>query len=155
MNQQFCGQCGQQVQEGERFCTGCGTSIHSSRPQPSERVHQSPSDRPAPSYVVAGTKSVGVTVILALVPGFLGFYGIGYLYLDRVARGLVILFADWIISLIGIGFLFLGFLVHPFLALAVVFFLGSLALFIWQIIDAGNLAKEWNQRVTQTGRRPW
>ena len=92
---------------------------------------------------------------LGVVLGLLGFYGIGQLYLERVARGLFILFGDWAVGFLGIVFVVLALASPGFLLLAAVCFLASFILFIWQIIDATNLAKEWNHHVERTGQKPW
>ena len=95
--------------------------------------------------------AIGLTVGLALF----GFYGIGQLYVGRVARGLLILFGDWVISILGIVFLIAGFAFPGFLVLALICFLFSFGWFIWQAVDVANLAGEWNASVEDTGEAPW
>jgi len=146
MPPQFCIQCGHQLQAGARFCASCGAlagGVPSAGPTR------------APALPAPGSKSVGGAVTLALILPFLGFYGIGHLYLERIGRGLAILFGDWAISTGAFVFLFVGFVFPGFLVLSGIFFLVSFVLFIWQILDASSLAKEWNRHVAETGQKPW
>lgn len=145
MTQQFCSQCGQQLQAGARFCASCGASADPRMVGPTR----------APSIPAPGSKSVGTAVALSLILPFLGFSGIGHLYLERVGRGLTILFLDWAITIAAFTFLFAGLIFYAFLLLSAIFFLAAFVIYIWQIVDAGNLANEWNRRVAQTGQKPW
>jgi len=142
----FCIQCGHQLQAGARFCASCGASTGGV-----------PSATPtrAPAIPAPGSKSVGVAVALALILPFFGFSGIGHLYLERVGRGLAILFVDWAVSIAAFTFLFVGLVFYGFLLLSAIFFLVAFVIFVWQIVDAATLAKEWNRHVAQTGQKPW
>lgn len=85
--------------------------------------------------------------MLALVPGFLGFLGIGHLYLGRVMRGLLLLLAGWVVLVLGWGLFLLGVSAQAFgSGTAAILILSGLALmacwlalWMWQAVDARRL----------------
>jgi len=117
-------------------------------------------------------KSEGITLVLSIVVGLLGIMGVGHIYLGRVRRGIIIL----IIGMIGMGALFvplvmlgmfsafeegsvddtamLG-MVAGFGVGVIIFFVGMFALFIWQILNAHKLCKQYNEYFEEHGKPPW
>ncbi len=134
----FCPKCGAQIGKENAFCSNCGAKLVT---KVAPVVTQA-----APTV---GRKSEGIAVMLAILIGFIGFYGMGHLYVGRIRRGIAILLIDWAISIIGIVFVVI------LLPLGILFLLGSFALFIWQIFDAHGLARQWNRTVDDTGEAPW
>ncbi len=100
--------------------------------------------------------------------GLFGIMGVGHLYLGRIRRGVIILIVgllSWIAIFIPIGILgLLGNLEEssddPTPAIAIfgglaVGFIGVIILFIWQILNARKLCKEYNEYLEQHGKPPW
>ncbi len=117
-------------------------------------------------------KSEGITLVLSIVVGLLGIMGVGHIYLGRVRRGIIIL----IIGMMGMALVFVPLLMLGMLGeleegsidetdvtgiLAgfgvgmIIFFVGMLALFIWQILNARKLCKEYNEHFEEHGKPPW
>ncbi len=88
-----------------------------------------------------------MTLTLALVPGFLGFWGIGHLYLGRVRRGLLLLVSGWVLLGVAWGLFVLGLSAEKFgrwtgailMLSGLVLMGGWLALWMWQALDARKL----------------
>lgn len=95
-------------------------------------------------------KSEGVAIVLAVLVGILGFYGVGHMYVGRIRRGLVILFLDWVISISGIVLMLMyETLGTGGIVLGIILLTGSFALWIWQIFDARNVCREHNQSLQE------
>ena len=129
----FCTKCGAEVSESDKFCRGCGAALLT---------------RVTPSVAIK-RKDRGITLLLAILLGLIGFYGMGHVYLGRVGRGIVFLIADWFISIIAAVLLFV---IWP---IAILLFIGSLILFFWQIFDANSLVQHYNKVLEETGSAPW
>ena len=87
-------------------------------------------------------KSMGVTIVLTVVLGWIGIGGIGHLYLGKIIKGIVILIVGIILLIITI--LTMG--------------IGLIALIpyaIWVVYDSYKLCKRYNDDLEQTGRPPW
>ncbi len=150
----YCQNCGNEVQSGTRFCPECGANIQQ------DQYRQSHADQ---SYYQQpySKKDPTIATILAVVLGFFGLFGIGHIYVGRIARGIVLLILGLIIvplfvfgaifnfALFGSGGLGGGIVLIIFSA--VIWFI----LLIWQTFDAYSLAKEYNREVQMTGKEPW
>ncbi len=134
----FCSKCGAEVSEADKFCKACGAGLGT----PSA---------PTAAPITAKQKDRGVTLLLAILVGLIGFYGIGHVYLGRITRGVAILITDFVFTIIVIVSL-VTFVLWP---LAVVFGLASLGLFVWQVIDANSLVNKYNKALEETGKSPW
>ncbi len=97
----------------------------------------------------AKSKDKAATLLLAILLGLIGFYGMGHIYLGRVARGIFLLLGGLLLRIIGFVCYVIIFPVGS------VLLLGSIALFIWQIFDASNLVDRYNKVVQETGSAPW
>ena len=78
--------CGKQVSADARFCPECGRRFQSTTlptppppPQPALAV----------GVVMAEATNPGLAALLALLVG-VGIFGIGHIYVGRIARGLVL-----------------------------------------------------------------
>ena len=111
-------------------------------------------------------KSQKIAMLLAALPGAVGFLGIGHLYIGRIRRGLILLMGAW--GLAGISlFCFIAsamstMVIPPpgypkvevptyylvFFAIGVVLFLGLVALWIWQIFDAKTVCRNYNRQLS-------
>ncbi len=78
----YCGQCGNPVQEGDRFCGVCGATVLPPAPQAEQVIprptaaSQSPSRGSGRPFLLAGV--LGALAVLLLGGGALAFVGFGY-----------------------------------------------------------------------------
>lgn len=165
----MCSNCGATVLSGMPSCNSCGTPVKSSSPNtfcthcgavlinknmPCPQCGHSRTTfnniptpnqpRGSPPHIMY--KSEGNTIILAIVLGIFGLNGIGHLYIGKIGKGIGFLIGSIILFAIGIATLF--FVVGAFLL--IIYFV----IFIWQIIDARNLCREYNHSVQTTGNPP-
>ena len=108
-------------------------------PQPNYNQNPPPNNNP---QIAVSYKSMGTTTILALVVGLLGFCGVGHMYVGKVGKGIGILIGSWILIAIGIVTFGIGLIIY-------------LILFIWQIVNARTLCKEYNDFLYRNGQPPW
>lgn len=116
-------------------------------------------------------KSEGVTLVLSIVLGLMGIMGIGHIYIGRVKRGIAILIGGiliWVVVFIPIGFLsvledpenlseeeFMEQFFGPMIGALIIGGIGGLALFIWQILNARSLCRDYNLYCEKQGKTPW
>ena len=113
-------------------------------------------------------KSEGVTLVLSILVGLLGFMGIGHIYVGKVKRGIGILiggFFIWIIVLISpsvfagltgdVSFSDVNSLALVAVASMVLGIATGIALFIWQILNSRKLCRQYNEHYEQHGTAPW
>lgn len=86
--------------------------------------------------------------------------GIGHIYVGRIGRGLLILFSGLILFIVWIFIFLLSILagaggIIGALVLGIIFIVGYIIIWFWQIFDANNLARKYNEIVNATGREPW
>lgn len=110
-------------------------------------------------------KSEGLALLLAILPGVFGLLGIGHLYASRIRRGVLLLIGGLLLSGIGSACFIIGSLsglvVTPsgvllmqeappelFIYWGIGFFVSlcGLALWIWQIIDARAVCRQYNSQ---------
>ncbi|MCL2143100.1 MAG: hypothetical protein FWH44_02430 [Methanomassiliicoccaceae archaeon] len=123
------------MDDGQAFCDKCG-----------HKAGTAVRDRYA---TVLREKNEGVAALLSLLWG-----GAGQIYVGKLVRGLAIMAAYFVILLIGVPILFLGGLgtaVVWIILCGILYFV----LWIWNIFDAYNLAKAYNDHLWATGTRPW
>ncbi|MEU5563627.1 hypothetical protein [Micromonospora musae] len=92
---------------------------HATQPQnlPTPAVYNAPlapAYPPVPVPVVA-QKSVGVAVVLELLIGLFGVFGIGNIYAGRVATGVILMVSFWVMFWINffLIFVFIGMVTMP------------------------------------------
>ena len=131
----FCPKCGKQVEENALFCPSCGAAL-TQQPQPTQPIQ--PPQPSVPPYVpprpMAGTKNEGLAAVLSFI-----FSGLGQIYVGQIGRGIGILIGGIIVAFIGWVFLWIPLLVY----------------WVWNVYDAYNLAKKYNQELMRTGNPPW
>ncbi len=118
----FCPQCGTPV-AGKRFCPGCGLRVGG--PIPSPAGEPAPRQPMTPAPVAPSGASPwapyldrpGVAFAAELVPGLLGFLGLGWFYARRWPVGLGLLLGWW-------GLLIL-------VAASVLLLFGDVCCFLW------------------------
>ena len=134
-----------------------------------EKMEEKIDDQQEAIELIKSYKSEGITLVLAIAVGLLGFMGAGHIYLGRVKRGIIIIIVGGLLILTsffipvvllmifgeegetsdptGIIGVMGGFVVGG---------IGIFALFIWQIFNSRKLCKEYNRYLEQhNGRPPW
>jgi len=140
----FCPNCGREVSTGSAFCPSCGASLNATSYSPP----------PVGTVTMLPQKSEGEAVLLALILGLFGLWGVGHMYAGKVGKGIVLLVAGlifgglfWvsiILTIILIGFV-------GIVLFGIVLFVG----WLWQTYDAYKTTKAYNDIARQTGRAPW
>jgi TM2 domain-containing membrane protein YozV len=84
-------------------------------PEPTHHLPVPASLPPYPVPVVVPQKSVGAAVVLELVPGLFGVFGIGNLYAGRIVTGLLLMFSFWALFWVNflLIFVFIGIVTMP------------------------------------------
>ena len=116
-------------------------------------------------------KSEGITLVLSIVLGLMGLMGIGHIYVGKVKRGIIILIGGlfiWVIVFIPIGFLsvledpsnlsdeeVMMQIMGPMIGALIIGGIAGIALFIWQIINARSLCRDYNLYCEKKGAPPW
>ena len=123
----YCPKCGTQIDQNDVYCSSCGMLLTQQPTQPS-----------APSYVpsrpIVSTKNEGAAAVLSFL-----WSGLGQIYVGRIGRGLAIILG-------GVLLLFVSW---------VLLWIPQVLYWIWNIYDAYNLAKKYNQELMRTGQPPW
>jgi len=157
----FCYSCGAKILEQNEYCK-CGLPI--------KQGDNPPNQEPRPSKQLE-LKSEGTALVLAILLGLIGLWGIGQIYCSRIGRGIAMLIFGLVIAGIN-GFIMLTYYsmtLSNFLDEAdnvsessyMIFFLLSFGIiyvgfFFYQIFDARALARNWNEYVeSHNGTRPW
>jgi sensor c-di-GMP phosphodiesterase-like protein len=73
----------------------------------------------------------------------------------RVKRGIVLLIVGIILAALSYGSMLLGLVAYELGVAAIIFGIILLILWIWQILNAYSLAKQFNKAVEETGKEPW
>ena len=149
-----CNSCGTPIKQNESggFCSNCGSSLTDKSASCPQCGHTKTTFNTPPSPNLSGTphtllyKSEGTALILAIILGLFGLNGIGHLYLGKISRGVGLLIGSIVLFWVGIATLI--FVVGA--VLLVIYFL----LFIWQIIDAKNQCRAYNEYVQANGKAP-
>jgi len=158
----FCSSCGAEVLDEHEYCNKCGERIK----QGVKAQHVEPKGSKQLEL-----KSEGTALVLAILLGLFGLWGIGQIYCSRIGRGIGMLIFGLVIigSIWGFTIAFYdmsfsniledvenpgetGGLFLILLAFGIVYF----GFFLYQIYDAKDLAREWNEYVeSNNGERPW
>jgi TM2 domain-containing membrane protein YozV len=140
----FCSNCGEKldVDVGVEECPKCHSVLHE---HPEHKLSS-----PSPSVVKqVPYKSPGTTALIAFIGGIFGLSGIGHMYVGKVGRGIGVLILGLVLYALTIVFLFV---IPP---LGLIFGIGYLIFFIWQIFNARKLARKFNEIINTTGKEPW
>ena len=157
------------------FCSNCGEKLDAyAEIDVCPKCHTTRGERPdykdpKPSIVEhLPYKSPGTSALIAFIGGIFGLPGIGHMYVGKVGRGIGILILGLILYAIliimgTVGIASLGISNSDSAGSAaagvglLMFVLGIvyIVFFIWQIFNARNLAKKFNEIVRTTGKEPW
>jgi hypothetical protein len=92
-------------------------------------------------------KSEGVSILLAVLLGLFGLFGIGHLYVGRLARGLWLLFGGLVFT--STYWIPLDLMMPRFeraTTLSLIIHAGACVLWIWTIFDARKVCREHNRQ---------
>jgi len=121
-------------------------------------------------------KSPGTAALIAFIGGIFGLLGIGHIYVGKVGKGIGILISGIIVAALFIIIIMMGIMgpmigigppmemgpmmitdpnQMPLIILSFILGIAYFVLWIWQIFNARNLAKKFNESVRKTGKEPW
>ena len=100
------------------------------------------------------TKSSVTATIIAFVAGSFGFNGIGHVYVGKKAFGIGLMSIGWILGFLTIIGVFGSININWF-AWFLIAGVGYLLFWIWQAYDANELAKYYNEYISENGKEPW
>ena len=164
MKSNFCGNCGEKLDPTTEIdvCPKCHTTLH----EHSEHIEPKPSVVEHLPY-----KSPGTSALIAFIGGIFGLPGIGHMYVGKVGRGIgililgLILYGVSVVMIVSVGFLASFQQTNPeavndsagigAIGTMLIFSIGYIVLFIWQIFNARKMAKKFNETVRTTGKEPW
>jgi len=112
----YCDKCGNELQPGAQFCNKCGKPFNADPIAPQVEF------RPLPDT----GKSKTLALLLAIIPGLFGIWGIGQIYLGKLGKGILFFGAGVIIALLVI-------ITLPFCS--IIFVLLGAAGYIIQVLD--------------------
>jgi len=163
----FCSNCGEKLDVNIEECPKCHSALHEHSNHPESAPH---------AVEQLPYKSPGTTALIAFLGGIFGLPGIGHMYVGKVKNGIFILIAGILISIVIVfssisiytaeqlssvqSYYYrpstdLSGLILQWVITIIIFAVGYLALFIWQIFNARKLAKKFNEVVRTTGKEPW
>jgi ribosomal protein L37E len=123
----YCTNCGQNIQlNNAKYCTACG----------------SPRGINKNSSVIIQAKSRRKVGLLSLIVGFLGFEGIGHLYIGKTHRGITLLLIGWALS---ISYALVSWIRLP--SADIIIGISFLGFWIWQVYDVSKLTEQYNRDI--------
>ena len=173
----ICVNCGREISDTDMFCPYCGAR----QPSPST-IQNTPMLQSQPSPTVSGPpypqytlieqgKDEGIAAILALVGGIFGIWGLGHLYVGKIGRGIALLLLGLVLHGSFLLFGLLAVVAKPvgvlppasghatmitFSFIGIILWSVLVVIgFVWQVFDAYNLAKKYNQYLRTYQRAPW
>lgn len=128
----FCPKCGKSVEEGAAYCPNCGESLTNQPPRPMQPMP--PPLSPVQPARMVGMKNEGLAAILSFF-----WPGLGQIYDGQIGRGIGILVGGIVLIVVAWILLWIPYIIY----------------WAWNIYDAYNLAKKYNQELSRTGNPPW
>jgi len=160
------------------FCSNCGEKLDADKdvaecPKCHSALHQHSEHTESPSRIVERLpyKSPGTAALIAFIGGIFALPGIGHIYVGKVGKGIAILIFGVVLMVLTFVLIFS---VVPFTMstdeaanvenasigiwipiISAAFGIAYFVLFVWQILNARNLARKFNETVKTTGKEPW
>jgi TM2 domain-containing membrane protein YozV len=123
----FCSACGRQMDAGQQFCAGCGTSNPAIQPTSmaaTAGTAVAPAQIPAQQIIIVSEKSPGLAAVLSFF-----WAGLGQIYNGEIGKGILMMVA-YVISCVMMGIV-IGFITTPIL-------------WIYGMVDAYKTAEKFN-----------
>jgi hypothetical protein len=93
-------------------------------------------------------KSEGITILLAVIPSFIGIYGLGHFYVGKIAKGILWLICGFLVELISIPLTLVIFVAQfaekPGYEWLGLFLIPCFAFWVWHIYDARHVCRKHN-----------
>ena len=132
----FCSHCGAEISPEDSSCPKCSKVTG---PATTTTTTTTPSYNPY--------KNPTTAALIAIIGGIFGFMGIRHIYAGRIAKGIFIMIGGIVLFYAGI----LTLIILVGIPLLIIY----AGIWIWQIFDARNTARNFNEHVQATGREPW
>lgn len=116
----YCPYCGAYVESNWAYCQKCGQYLRGLL-----EVSQTP-------VYIGRKKDPMIALLLALVPGLFGIWGIGHFYVGEFGKGILLL---------GLG-IFLAFIMILSIICGLVILIIGFFIWLWQGYDAYSIAKD-------------
>ncbi len=168
-----------------KFCSNCGETLKNLNYEEIKKCPKCGIDLLQTAYTTPKTsivdqlpyKSPGTAALIAFIGGIFGLQGVGHIYVGKIGKGIGILIAGIIIGallVITIMMRIMGPMMEmgpmmgimgpmimmdssqmSLIILPFVIGIAYFVLWIWQIFNAGKLARKFNESVRATGKEPW
>ena len=143
---EICPNCGARPMRGNSFCSNCGAPTTPLTEMCVKCGARVVGREEAGLREVKGNKSVGAATCLAIFVG-LFLMGFGQIYAGRVGKGLAFLFAGLILDIVATLLILSWFFLVGGILVSIV----SFAIWLWQIFDARESVREYNQKFVYKG----
>ncbi len=165
----YCESCERDMSSDFVFCPVCGVRAPNNDPtqanvrtgqnqpphaQPNFNPNYDPTPPAQPSYnpntpqpIGAKYKAESTAILLAALLGVIMINGVGHMYAGKVGKGVGLLVGSIVLAIIGWSTVLFG--------VGIIFLVGYFAIWIWQIFDARNTCREYNEYFARHGQPPW
>ncbi len=124
----YCPNCAREVDPGMKYCPECGYDLNAS--------HQ-PNDGPSEA-MFKNKKSDVLALILSMI-----IVGLGHMYINKVKKGVILLVAIFMVTLVGFSYLPIVIFCAP-------------VIWFYAMYDAYTLTQEYNRYLLENqGQTPW
>lgn len=158
----YCRNCGKEAMAEDKFCQFCGLSLGQlieaqEKPKETHASATSSESVRVDARYSSDHKDTSISFkdgrnakFIALIGGFFGLCGLGHIYIGQRSKGVGILAVGLALSVFSTYSLLTG---NINIGMAV--FVIYIPLWIWQIIDVGQKASEFNRVLHDTGKSAW
>jgi hypothetical protein len=162
----YCTKCGKEATSGDLFCAKCGAALASNQ---AHLDSESQYERAVP-YLPSQLKSEETSVLLAFFLGLFFILGVAHIYLGRFKKGAMLFLAGVLCYGVSVAGMVLyhasapeqcfgyGICLKPhndnYLTMPLVFGIGYLGIWIWQILDARKICRDYNSRIVKSNQNP-
>ncbi|MCB5280099.1 MAG: zinc ribbon domain-containing protein [Candidatus Cloacimonetes bacterium] len=147
----FCSKCGKEVYDGITYCPFCGDKLKFSSNNNTASQHEQ-------TLYAVSDRNEGIALILSLL-----IPGVGQMYVGKIARGIAFILSGLLIFvsmifcyiLVGVSFNDTNTLDAGIIAVTAVTMMAYLAIWIYSMYDAYQLAQQYNDYYYRNHQKPW